>query len=109
MLGSISWDEVALLSRLLVGIEYEYDDVEWEEPLGDSQLGRVPDSFMAALSGISDERVTSLAGEWHAVLCAEAGWEPQRAHSLVEDIDGLRREAFDATKSGGALWLRIEV
>lgn len=108
MLGSIHWDEVALLSRILVGVEYDYDDVEWEEPRGDTQVGRVPDAFATGLAGIADERLSLLAGEWHALLCAEAGWQPQRAHSLVDDLEGLRTEALRALKSGGALWLRIE-
>lgn len=108
MLGSISWEQVALLSRILVGVEYDYDDVEWEEPQGDTQVGQVPAAFTTALAGISEDRMRPLAEEWHALLCAEAGWALREPHTLVEELDGMRKEARAASTVNGALWLRIE-
>jgi hypothetical protein len=108
MLGSISWEQVALLARVLVGAEYDWDDVDWEAPDGDRQLGRVPDALMAALADLPDERLQPLSDQWHALLVAHAGWSPSQGHTLREDLDGMRCEAQSARKETGGLWLRIE-
>jgi len=108
MLGSINWDEVALLGELLTGVEYDHDDLEWSEPRGETQMGRVPEAFTTALEALADDAIVPLAAAWHQRLCAECGWRAGASHTLAQDIEGLRVEARKAVRTSGALWLRIE-
>ncbi len=76
MLGSISWEQVALLSRILVGVEYDYDDVEWEEPQGDTQVGQVPRDR----AGVSPASLFESAQRGHLKGHLFPNWE----HGILE-------------------------
>lgn len=104
MLGSIDWDQTAQLGEILTGQLWTSADLEWAEPEGETQMGRVPDRFAQALAAILDEQLLDFAEAWRVRL--GAGFFQD---SLARDIDGLRSEAQKALKLNGALWLRIEL
>ena len=111
MLGSIDWDSTALLGQVLTGTTWSYDDLEWNEPRGETQVGRIPQPFVRALAVLRDEQVAGVARAWLDSLVAEqpARWGPGELATLEEDVVGLRAEASRAVALSGSLWLRIEL
>jgi hypothetical protein len=111
MLGSIDWDSTALLGEILTGTNWSYDHLEWAEPRGETQVGRIPQPFTLALAGVRDEQVAGLAAAWLDSLVAESPgprWAGART-TLEQDLIGLREEASRAVSLDGSLWLRIEL
>lgn len=103
MLGSIDWEQTALLGQVLTGQLWSYDDLEWAEPHGETQIGRIPPRFATALAGVRDDQLRQLGEAWRVQL--GDGFDQE---SLARDVDGLRIEAREAIAQGGTLWLRIE-
>ncbi|MFT3707815.1 MAG: hypothetical protein QM817_09175 [Archangium sp.] len=102
MLGSIDWDTVSVLGELVSGRAWTYDELEWAEPHGETQLGRLPDSLTRALAAVLREEERPLALQWRGALDLSEDDVAREAQSIFD-------EARDAVARGGALWLRIEL
>jgi hypothetical protein len=112
MMGSIGWDEASVLKKVVSGIRWREDELDWRPVDEDSGklVAPIPEPFAATLAALPDDRLDQTASAWFMGLCTEfpRHWNAQTKHALREDLDGLRTEAREAVARAGSLWVRID-